>query len=327
MTSWEHQDLLDQILLAIEHDNIVLPTLPEVAIKVQNLIADPNVSAEQIVAVLAGDPFISAQIIKTANSAAFAEKPQVDNVREAVSRLGYRQLRNLVMTITMNKMFYSKNPIINKQMKETWDHSREVAAVSYVIALRQPHLSPDQAMLAGLMHDIGVLPLCLHIEKNHVPIEEDTLNELIRKCHSKIGTSLLKKWNFPQDLVEVVGEHENLHRDSNDMPRADYIDVVSVANLQDRVRAKLVAWDNIVAATRLGLSTEECQTFVERYAERIALVEGMLGLTPTSKTKTTENTSSPANARKQPPSPPPIPAPKTTKANGTLSSLLSFWKR
>lgn len=327
MTASEHHPLLEQILYAIEHDDIVLPTLPEVALKIQDLICDPNVSADQIVYVLSGDPFISAQLIKVANSAIFADKPQVDRVRDAASRLGYRQLRNLVMTIAMSKMFCSNNSVINKQMKAVWDHSREVAAVSYVLASRQPHLSPDQAMLAGLIHDIGVLPLCLHIEKKHVPISKDLLNKLIRKFHATIGTKLLEKWNFSQDFIEVIGGHENLHRDSSDMPRADYTDVVCIANLQCSAQIKTVVWDKVAAAKRLGLSSEECQTFLERNAERIALVAGMLGINTTPKMQDTGVASSPAvvNISSSPQQPEPVP--EAAKKTGTLSSILSFWKK
>jgi HD-like signal output (HDOD) protein len=321
----EHQALLDQIIEAIDNDTLVLPTLPDVAFKIQDLIDDPNVSADQIVQVLSGDPLISAQLIKSANSAAFADKAPVENVRGAITRLGYRQLRNLVMTITMNKMFYAKNPIINKYMKAVWKHSREVAAVSYVIALRQPHLSPDQAMLAGLVHDIGVLPLCLHIEKNQAHIEEDKLEELIRKCSNTIGRKLLQKWNFPQDLIDVVGEHENLHRDSSDMPRADYTDVISIANLQeDRARAKVIAWDTIAAVKRLELSEEECRTFVELYAERIALIAEMLGVTPSKKLRVAGLVSPPSYLKKQEPAPIHVYARRSNSMKGILSSLLSL---
>lgn len=324
----ENQALLDQIIEAIDNDTLVLPTLPDVAIKIQDLIDDPNVSADQIVLVLSSDPLISAQLIKTANSAVFADKTQVENVRGAVTRLGYRQLRNLVMTITMNKMFYAKNPVINKYMKAVWRHSREVAAVSYVIALRQPHLSPDQAMLAGLVHDIGVLPLCLHIEKHHARIKEDKLEELIRKCSNPIGTKLLQKWNFPQDLIGVIGEHENLHRDSGDMPRADYTDVISIANLQeDRARAKVIAWDKVAAVKRLGLSEEECQNFVELYAERIALIAEMLGTVPSKKLRVAGLVSPPSYLKKQEPAYYPTRSSPPTGILSSLLSLLSFRKK
>ncbi len=327
MTASESPPLLEQILHAIEHDDIALPTLPEVAIKIQNLINDPNVSADQIVYVLSGDPFIAAQLIKVANSAAFADMPQVYRVRGAASRLGYRQLRNLVMTIAMNKMFCSNNPVVNKQMKAVWDHSRQVAAVSYVLASPHPHLSPDQAMLAGLIHDIGVLPLCLHIEQNHVPIAEDTLNELIRKCHATIGVKLLEKWNFPHDFIEVVGGHENLHRDSSDMPRADYTDVVCIANLQCSAQVKTVAWDKVAAAKRLGLSNEECQTFLERNAGRIALVAGMLGISATTEMQSSSIASPSASVNIPPSSLQPASAPAAAKKTHILSWFFSFWKK
>lgn len=278
MSTEKHQALIEQILQAIERDDFVLPTLPNVAVKLQELIDDPNVSADQIVSVLSSDPFVAAQIIKSANSAAFAGKPHIDSVREAAARLGYRQLRNLVLTITMNKMFNSSNPIFNKRMKHVWEHSRKVAAVSYVIALRQPHLLPDQAMLAGLMHDIGVLPLCLHIEKNHVAIEEDTLETLIIRCHGAMGAKLLKNWNFSQEIIEVVAEHEDIHRASSNASPADYVDVVTFANLQDSARSIAFAWENVTAVKKLGLSEEECHTFLRHNAERIELVEVLLGM-------------------------------------------------
>lgn len=286
--SADHRVLLEQIISAIENDTLVLPTLPDVALKIQHLIDAPHVSAEKIVTALASDPLISAQLIKAANSALFTGKRPVENVRGAVTRLGYLQVRNLVMTITMNKMFQAQNPGINKRMKAVWQHSREVAAMSYVLALRQPQLSPDQAMLAGLVHEIGMLPLCLHIEKKRMQITEDALEELIRKCSGTIGTKLLQKWSFPRDLIGVIEGHEHLQRDSNDMPRADYTDIISIANLQaDSAHEKKIDWEEIAAVKRLGLSGDECRNFGELYAERIAAIAEMLGISHTKKPETT----------------------------------------
>jgi HD-like signal output (HDOD) protein len=283
MSTLDHSQVAEQILHAIDHNDMVLPTLPDIAIKLQKMIDDPNVSAEQIVTLLTTDPAISAQIIKSANSAAFADKPAADNVRGAISRLGYRQLSNLVISITMNKMFFSHNPVFHQKMLQIWERSREVAAVSYVLALRQHNLSPDHALLAGLVHDIGVLPLFLYIEKNNISISDQDLTHLIEKCSDKIGTRLLKKWNFSPDIIDVVAEHENFHRLSSFMPLPDYADVVMFANLQTPTRAKLVAWNNIAAATRLGLSEDECRNFLEDNEERINRIKGLLGITQTAK--------------------------------------------
>lgn len=103
-------------------------------------------------------------------------------------------------------------------MKLVWKNSRLLAAVSYILASHQSHLSPDQAMLAGLIHDIGVLPLCLYIEKHHSKIDEETLNDLIQNCSNIIGTKLLQKWNPPpiwfrsQPNIAIFIANRALHR-------------------------------------------------------------------------------------------------------------------
>ncbi|MFA6014813.1 MAG: HDOD domain-containing protein [Gallionellaceae bacterium] len=324
--SAEPRVIIEEILDAIEKDKLVLPTLPEVAIKIQELIDDPNVSAEQIVVLLTGDPLISAQLIKSANSVLFIGKQPVESVRSAITRLGYRQLRNLVMFVTMNKMFYAKNSLINNKMKLVWKNSRELAAVSYVLASHQSHLSPDQAMLAGLIHDIGVLPLCLYIEKHHSKIGEETLSELIQSCSNIIGTKLLQKWNFPPDMVQVAGEYNNLQRESSLAPLADYTDVVAIAKLQDPLGTKEVAWNTIAAVQRLGLSEEDCRNFLENFSERISLVAEMLGISRLSTPKNAGLVSSIPDL--------PSPHKKSLSQNSRNSqglfskimSLLTFWK-
>ena len=322
MTStFEDHALLGQILYAIEHDDIVLPTLPNVAVKVQELLDDPNISADQIVAILSSDPFISAQIIKSANSAIFAGRPPIDNVREAATRLGYRQLRNLVISITMSKMLYSNNFIINQRMKEVWKQSREIAVVSYVLAMRQTHLSPDQAMLVGLMYNIGVLPLCQYVEKCKISVTDESLANIIAKCSGTVGTRLLKKWNFPQEITDAVAQCGDIHRESTMGSLADYSDVVIFANLQNPAHSKVVAWSNVAPVKRLDLSEIECMTFLESNAQRIEQVESLLGMNPTTQPR--------GHARINPPSqtlePPSTSQPKERKG-GLLAFLLRLWR-
>lgn len=273
MTSQKHQRMLDQILHAIAHEDVVLPALPGAASEILSLMDAPNASANQIMDVISGDPFISAQLVGTANGAAFADKPQARTVRVAASRLGFHQLRNLVLSIAQSRMQFPNNPVLHKRMAELAEHSREVAMVSYVLALRYPHLSPDQAMLAGLVHDIGILPLCLHIEKNHAQVTEEALDEMICQCHSAVGAALLKKWNFPQELVDVAAQHEHPNGDGGDMGRANYSDVVYLANRQNRNRNKMIDWDKSEAVQRLALNEQEYRMLLTRHADYLALVD------------------------------------------------------
>jgi HD-like signal output (HDOD) protein len=77
-----------------------------------------------------------------------------------------------------------------------------------VLAKNLKHLNPDQAMLAGLVHDIGTLLLCLSAEKNVSQLDDETLNILLRRYRAKVGEKLLVKWEFPEELTKVVVDHE-----------------------------------------------------------------------------------------------------------------------
>jgi HD-like signal output (HDOD) protein len=206
-------------------------------------------------------------------------------------------------------------------MKEVWNQSREIAVVSYVLAMRLPHLSPDQAMLTGLMHNIGVLPLCQYIEKNNNPVTDESLANIIAKCSRTIGNRLLIKWNFPKEIIDAVAECDDIHRESSKAPRADYSDVVMFANLQQPSRAKVVAWENITAVKRLGLSEMECMTFLESNAARIEQVKSLLGINPTVQPRVNTGIIPPSQN---------FAAPQATRPNkkkgGLLAFLLRLWR-
>lgn len=260
--------LIDQLSLAIENNELILPTLPDVAIKIQQMMDNMDVPATKIVTLVSGDPVIAAQLIKTANSAAHAEKAKVDNTQAAISRLGYRALRNLVLSITMSRLANADHPAIKKLLTGYWEHSREVAAISYLLAKNQAHLNPDEAMLAGLVHDIGTLPLCMYVDKTRTNFDGEALDALILQFRSQIGAMLLRAWGFPAELVEVISEHENLQRNPNN-PQASYTDIVTVANLLNRLTGKITPWQNITALQRLHISPDICHDFHERFEDEI----------------------------------------------------------
>ncbi|ADE12017.1 HDOD domain-containing protein [Sideroxydans lithotrophicus] len=309
-----------EVFAALESGKLELPTLPDIAINIRETIEDPNVSAEKIIRLLSADPAISAQIIKTANSAAFSNGFPVNDLRSAISRLGYRMLHNLVMLITMSNLFKASSPIINQELKDLWDHSREVAANSYVLALHQKHLKPEQALLAGLVHDLGALPLCIYADHHHPRLDKETLEGLIRKFHTEVGARLLSSWHFPDNLVEIVAEHENLQRMTAGGV-SDYIDVVTVANMMMPATAKFVAWENVRAIGRLGYTPAQCQNFLARHEEQLSIAREMLGFPRSNVPKQATATSSVVAK-------PIVPAPEENpdSTSGVLSGLFKLFR-
>jgi HD-like signal output (HDOD) protein len=267
--------IVDELSETMECNDLVLPAMPAWAARILRMLDNIRVSAGKIAPAVSTDPEFVSQLLKTANSALFSRKPKADNLNIAVDRIGYEKLRNLVISFSLGKLSVIEKPALKKYLMEFRDHSREVAATCYVLAKSQKHLSQDQAMLAGLIHDIGRLPLLLYIEDKNLPVDEKMVTNIIRKCSAKVGERLLKLWEFPPELVEIPTAHEDIHRQTAST-RASYADVVTVANMLTRPNAKAVNWDNTSSVKRMGLDTELYREFFDRFEKDLTAAREML---------------------------------------------------
>lgn len=275
MTSTPPCPLADQIALAIDRNELQLPSMPDWAMKVLRLLDDMDVSINQVIAAVGSDPAFAAKIIRVANSAVHAEKPRVDKISAAVPRVGFKMLRNLIVAESMSSLARVELPPVKKHLNAFWTHSHEVAAVSYILAKSQKHLNPEQAMLAGLTHDIGVLPLLLYIDRHARKAGEQDIEIAIRRCAAQLGEKLLRLWHFPDELLNVPVAHENLYRDTGNS-QADYADIITVANMLKRGSAKIVKWENIAAVKRIGIHADVYWEFFDRFDADLRAAREML---------------------------------------------------
>ena len=247
---------VNELIEDLESGNLQLPTLPEVALRVRDVVDDENASANQIADIIAQDAALSARLLQVANSPLYRGRQEIDRLSMVVSRLGNKLVRNLVTSQVMKQMFQATNDMVDKRLRDVWEHSVQVAAIARALAANTPGVMPDQAMLAGLLHDIGTLPILYRAEERDELLDTPgLLDELILRLHTRIGGAILKHWKFPDMLVAVAAEHENLERDHPGP--ADLIDVVQVANLQSHMDTDhplaIVDWSSVSAFQRLGL--------------------------------------------------------------------------
>lgn len=268
--------LLDEI----KNKRLDLPTLPEVAIKVGEVIDDPDSTAAQISKAISIDTALSARLLQAANSPLFRSREQIDNIKAAITRLGAKQVKNLINSIVIEQVFQFKgSPVINKVLKKQWLHSMHVAAISYVFTKRFTKLKPDTAMLAGLIHDIGALPVLSYAEKfPELTDDKEMLDATIYRLHNQIGRLVLEGWNFPPELIAVASDHEQYDRISDSSP--DYVDVVMVANLHTYIGKEHAScatdWTDIPAFNALGLTPEESMAALDEAREDVQEVVNML---------------------------------------------------
>ena len=255
-------EMIEQIrrdlLNAIENDQMVLPTLPEVALRVREAASDPDVDIGGLTKVIQNDTALSARIIKVANSPLLRASRAIEDLKMAVSRLGINYTSNLATSLAMQQMFQATSDLIDQKMREVWTHSTEVAGIAHVLARHYTRLKPDQATLAGIVHKIGVLPILTYAEDNRRFLKDPSqLDSLIHELHPMIGRKILEAWDFPEELVAVPEGHLDFQRE---VAKADYADVVMVANLQSYIGSDnplvQMDWNSISAFDRLGLSPE-----------------------------------------------------------------------
>ncbi len=255
------KQFLASFLDDLNRKRVVLPTLPEVAVQVRKLVNDPASSTRQVARLIGTDPALTARLLKVVNSPLYRGQETIDNIQSAVTRLGAAQVRNLVTTLVMQQLYQSKGTQLTKQrLKTLWSHSAKVAALSCVIARRFTKLQADQAMLGGLIHDIGVLPVLRRAEAYpQLANDAEALEEVINHLHTIIGPFILDEWGFAPELIAVTAQHEDLWRSEGS--EINYVDVVIVANLHSYLGTQhpltKVDWSKIPAFTKLGLTPEE----------------------------------------------------------------------
>jgi putative nucleotidyltransferase with HDIG domain len=253
-------EFLERLFTALQDDKLVLPTLPEIALSIRDLVANEDSSLADLCKLINKDTALTARLIQIANSPIFLTNAATTSVDAAVKRLGRNVVNNIVTGVAMEQLFQATTEITDRKLRQCWQHALEVSAIAATFSQQIPHLKADQAMLAGLTHDIGVLPILTMAEDYpELLADEAALDALIESAHAKIGTAILKKWSFPEPIIMAVKHHEDLMFDSGAKP--DYVDLLIVANLQSSDNAARLAaipdMSVIPAFAKLGLGEIE----------------------------------------------------------------------
>ncbi len=250
------EKVVQDLLHAIDTDRVVLPTLPEVALKVREAAEDPNVGVAELSRVIALDAALTARLIKVVNSPLLRTSKEITDLQMAVGRLGINYTANLATGLAMQQMFQATSDAVDRKMREVWSQGTEIAAISHALCKKYTRLMADRALLAGLVHQIGVLPILTYAEEQEDLLANAiTLDQVTARIHPQIGERILKVWDFPADIACVPREYLALDRQP---ATADYADIVQVATLLQAQRQgqSETSVQTLPAALRLGLDQQ-----------------------------------------------------------------------
>ncbi len=249
-----------------------LPHLPDVAVRVREAVQNPDCDANEVAHLIQSDPVLAARLVQAANSPLYGVQTPIYSCKGAVMFLGLGTTRDLVLTYTLRQLFHTDSPLLHRRMRALWQHSVLVGAVSYVLAGMTPGLDKDRALLIGLLHDIGALPV-INYASQEAALAQDAklLDDAISALRGQVGAMVLRQWKFGNETVNIALEAEDWQRDP--VAQAEYADAIVISQqllLAEETPERLAAIASLPAWHKLarGKLDAELATDILREARR-----------------------------------------------------------
>ncbi len=273
-----------------------IATLPEVTVKIIELVENPSSSAQQLHEVISQDPALCSRILKVVNSSFYGLPGQIGSINRAIVLLGLNAVKNIAIAASLAKLYRGGELCPGFAARDVWNHSGAVAVATKLIADTLKIGMPDEAFLAGLMHDIGIMvELQFDRAKLIDVIQEVGLDASGTPCnnmlevelatfgatHQDFGAGLCEKWKFPASFAMVTRFHHaplNAPSDSRVLPCVVYIADRLVARADKAYRADLMDLEiNPEVLKAVGLNSEKLAEIESRLEAELAEANQILG--------------------------------------------------
>ena len=275
-------DKLDQVLNGVDR----LPPAPQLLPRLLSALADIDADLSQVVDIITFDPSLTAKLLQVCNSAVYAGVERVNNVTEAVNRLGLRTVYRIVATVMGTQSFQRSSTFSGPEAKLLWRHSVTSAFASQFIA---EDVGADSGLLftAGLLQEVGRVVLAqVFKEKCALPKPADqgpvTLEEeqaFYGVNHAELGGRLLQRWNFSHHLIKAVQFHHQPAAAGEDAPLAACVSLGdAVASGTAGHAPGQITSEAAPAMEILRLTVNHLPRYADRIRENLEYVEAMCRL-------------------------------------------------
>lgn len=191
-------------------DDLSIPMLPDQAVRVLQLTADPDVTVTRLAGVVSKDPMLATRVLGLANSAMFGGLTPLRSVQDAVVRLGVSCVRNAVVTVSMHAQMAARD-LYGSEGPRCMDHAVGTAYLARLIA-GETDADVETAFLTGLLHDIGklvILKTAFEQRRDGASIHAEELAAALAQVHAPCGALALHFWRLPDDVLDAVRHHHD----------------------------------------------------------------------------------------------------------------------
>jgi HD-like signal output (HDOD) protein len=267
----------------LSRGKVELPSFPDIAIRVRQVLADEEVAPDRVVRVISSEPALAAQLLRLANSAALNPAgKKITELRSAVTRMGFTVVRSAAINFAMRQLQKAEALRgLEQPLEELWHRSASVAAMSYVVAKHHSKVNPDTALLAGLLHGIGQLYILTRAARHKALFADPVAyNTIVRNWSAQVAKALLENWGIAEEIVAAVSEYEQLEREHGDA--ADLTDVLTVGYLlavyqkfPDTIELNL---QSVSACKRVHMDSAAYHKLIEESNSEIEALRNALGV-------------------------------------------------
>lgn len=206
----EALSLMAELERSVASKELKLPSLPDVVLRIRDQLADENVPLGEIVELVGTDPALSARLMQTANSALFFRgNGPVTTLHMAVARLGFRMVRNVALSLAAQQIFIGyETRAIHEPLSIVWKHSVHVAALAHRLARLKTDVNPEEAFLAGLLHEVGNLYILMQCKDRPELVASEAFQGVVAQWHGRVGQVVIETWGLAPELAAAVAGHE-----------------------------------------------------------------------------------------------------------------------
>ena len=285
----------EQVVAAAIREISHIATLPEITLKIIDLVEDPSSTAQDLHQVISGDPALCSRILKVVNSSFYGLPGQIASINRAIVMLGLNAVKNIAIAASLAKLFRGGELTPAFSAKDLWTHANATAAGCKIICSNLGFGLGDEAYLSGLIHDIGIMVEMQYDRNRLIEVVErcapdadgapsvgmlQAEEEIFGATHQDFGMALCEKWKFPATFSVVTGYH---HRPSE--ASAESRRLVSIVHVADRLATQVAGGFRLdlpqltidpAAIEELGLDGDKLTTIKEQLVEAIESMDTSL---------------------------------------------------
>ena len=233
--------LFTRIYRDIVNDQVSLIRLPDLMIRLRKVLSRHNMTFDMLARVIQTDVGASAYLLNIANSPAYKTRVKANDIQSAIRIIGVSNFSNLVTAYAVRSLVKSNHTATMNFLKVHWQRSAYRAAIAHAIAKLTDQVDADKALLAGLLQDVGAIPILMKLQDDQLKsLTDEEINDALENYSSKVGIVLAKKWELDEELASVIRNAKNLSYDGGD--KTDLVDVVIIAKLLSQISDRETKW-------------------------------------------------------------------------------------